>query len=877
MAITPYSDNPAFPPQRRRFNAVIAAWIAAGLTAVLVVTLAFIVLRDGLGNDIGVIDADPAGPFNRAPAVTFSYDYRARDGVTTSGWFTVTSDGHATGEIADYYAGRATYQATPDDAAVWGSEAWWARRHPELTSRTAGRWVKIDEGTAFPVDVRKEFTPLAISGLIRDIDENGAVLADYTERDGMPVIAKTYEDWTLVVSDAIPSTVVSLSGPLNPKRFTTARTSEGPAIVTADLNGDSEVRQAQDTMTRPYPLIEIIPQPSAKETAEIVDKGTTDTVSGKDSRAKPYAAPATSKQSEPQPPENLEKIVVPQPRLNGTINSSSCTTPTCSWSFTISNSGTGPATVTGYASATPGMGTVPVTIGTLAPGDTKSSSEITFPNPAPPGKTVTIDLQVIFYAPQIQGPDPDTYNKVAEKLPDDRSRGRFNDTLSRSPKPYKPLLIDTVDRLIEEGNSAAEALDSAERLVEANPSQGVYSPLPQHKRLFEAGKRFRGWDVLPGLTVPEVVPLYQESMNTVISELGRTAEPNVSLTTHTDSSGRPVATEVVSDTGSPEQSRCYLITGDGSMDIEHAVDEAIKDFTSDGSCQRHAVIIPDSPLTSVDQTGPSPNSQRDRTRLDDRIRGHRDKSRACTNGDANLSRLTVVTSSNRYEWAGQELCMVNASRTTKEQLDKINQLIPDSTIWTDLINAGVVKVDPTSKQLTEIKWRDKDEKCRPSYEEVEVKNKTPGSDDTRKSGYRALGAAAYLCDPPRKGETATKTPWDWPKSNAVTGKNQEIFARCHLVARQLGGRNITDNLVTCLQMPMNSPVMSGFEGDIRKLVKETDVLYISIPVYKGPAAPRREKSLSAIHVIAIAKNGTFLNRCFINRIIADTPARGDRC
>jgi hypothetical protein len=60
-------------------------------------------------------------------------------------------------------------------------------------------------------------------------------------------------------------------------------------------------------------------------------------------------------------------------------------------------------------------------------------------------------------------------------------------------------------------------------------------------------------------------------------------------------------------------------------------------------------------------------------------------------------------------------------------------------------------------------------------------------------------------------------------------------ARGHLLGRQLGGSgDLPENLVTLQQRPANSPVMSGFEGQVRKAVEGGQAVdYTSTPVYAG--------------------------------------------
>ena len=60
-------------------------------------------------------------------------------------------------------------------------------------------------------------------------------------------------------------------------------------------------------------------------------------------------------------------------------------------------------------------------------------------------------------------------------------------------------------------------------------------------------------------------------------------------------------------------------------------------------------------------------------------------------------------------------------------------------------------------------------------------------------------------------------------------------ARGHLLGKQLGGSgDDARNLVTIQQRPANTPVMSGFEGQVRQAVEGGQTVnYSSTPIYNG--------------------------------------------
>lgn len=87
-------------------------------------------------------------------------------------------------------------------------------------------------------------------------------------------------------------------------------------------------------------------------------------------------------------------------------------------------------------------------------------------------------------------------------------------------------------------------------------------------------------------------------------------------------------------------------------------------------------------------------------------------------------------------------------------------------------------------------------------------------------------------------------------------------ARAHLLGRQLGGSgDVPENLVTFAQNPANSPVMSGFEAQIRAAVERGEVLdFRATPVYDGNILVPR-----AITLEASGSNGFSLQVSILNQ------------
>ncbi|ARR56356.1 hypothetical protein HY78_24315 [Rhizorhabdus wittichii DC-6] len=93
--------------------------------------------------------------------------------------------------------------------------------------------------------------------------------------------------------------------------------------------------------------------------------------------------------------------------------------------------------------------------------------------------------------------------------------------------------------------------------------------------------------------------------------------------------------------------------------------------------------------------------------------------------------------------------------------------------------------------------------------------------------------------------------------------NGRLFneARGHLLGRQLGGSgDLAENLVTLQQNPANSPVMRGFENQVRSAVEGGQVVrYSSTPVYNGSNLAPRGITLSGKGSGGFDLNVTVLN------------------
>jgi hypothetical protein len=72
-------------------------------------------------------------------------------------------------------------------------------------------------------------------------------------------------------------------------------------------------------------------------------------------------------------------------------------------------------------------------------------------------------------------------------------------------------------------------------------------------------------------------------------------------------------------------------------------------------------------------------------------------------------------------------------------------------------------------------------------------------------------------------------------------------ARGHLLADMLGGSgDLRENLVTLQQVPANTPIMRGYESQVRAAVQNGQVVqYSSVPVYNGTGLAPSEIVITA--------------------------------
>ncbi|MEU5870579.1 DNA/RNA non-specific endonuclease [Glycomyces sp. NPDC047369] len=810
--------QPPWPtPAPRPRRPVPWGWVLALAVAVVSVLAAVsIVFIDASRPSKGLILADPGAAIANAPAVDFVYSYTLADGSTASGAMTVTEDGYASGTITDALGGTAEYRATPEGETVQGDQNWWGRRAPEQAGALADQWVAADPGVAFPLDVAGALTPDALADRIRTINTEGRVL---DTGPGAGLVAIEWEGWTLVRTSSLPSETVSLTGPIGD-----------------DLSGGASLGHASAPSTRHYTVTTepvfsqggsgtgtLAPAPAPAEAAEAVTEEASDPAATADGEAA-------------EPPIQQSEVVPLWPSFQATINAGTCSTPTCSWSGTVSNNGTGPGSATVTASVSPGMSAVTQSLGTIAPGGSASTSTMSFGNPAPtpaPGQTTSIMVlySLIVYSPELHGTDPERYRSLVEKLGGQEKQPRLDQALSKVDPNLATGLVDALSRMADSGTESETVLDAADTATEADPGAGEYSDVPLLEDLASAGDRFNGWDaVAPGLTStdPDTVLDFQAGVQAAVDTLTLPSQPTVTFLPSPRPDG---GTDTLLITQTPDSLECTQVTRVLDGDVPGAAvaaAELLNDPSGPAADYR-------SECTARIRVNPSPTAVPSPTGLDTarQLQEVLPGSTMCAGGPS-FDSLSVGSGNEVAEWPAAVLCASTPAEMEQAQLELLNSLAPDAAVLQGLADAGVITLaDGEVTGITPI--REEDRKCKspaPTYGPVHYEQY--GSDSLALGGNVASGAAAYLCGKLKNGQyPGAEKPWDWPSAQ-LTVNGQWLFAACHLLARQLGGGGGTNNLVTCFHPSTNNGYMNPFEQQVRASINENDhAIYIATPYFLG--------------------------------------------
>ncbi len=482
----PPGPPPSFPPPARPDKRIL--FIAAGLALVCAIAATLVLaFRDKTG--AAAVDA-AADRLGDQSAAAVEVDYFDPRGSFVSGSFTLDDDLDATGKITDPVSGTADFVAHSADAAIRADAAWWLRRDPGQAGVLGKRWISpgVDP---FPLDVIDTFTPDSLALLVGRIRERGTMTPPEDPFRGKAVIGMTWDGWTVLVTKKSPHRVLWLGGPITksgpvrpvswsgpPARPRSATpTAVNPSFryaVNPLAGGGADVRPALAPFAVPQPpyvsiTVPDVPDDAAASVREAV------------ARVLPSAATPGSGPAPAEPPS--ESSVVPKaPRFETTANATDCFSPTCTWTVTVTNTGDAPGEVSVLATVSPGMPTRTISIGTLKPGESRTTPPMTFTNPAPavPGRNTRISISYTAdtFSPTLTGASQATVRRL-------RTRGIQvppSSNLTDLPGPQSAVTMKALDLLSSKpGFRPDQVLSGVENAVRNNA-------FPELQALVESGR-----------------------------------------------------------------------------------------------------------------------------------------------------------------------------------------------------------------------------------------------------------------------------------------------------------------------------------------------------------------------------------------------------
>ncbi|WP_436528849.1 hypothetical protein [Actinoplanes sp. HUAS TT8] len=375
--------------------------------------LVYLRTRDDPGPKPAIAAAQAATALRDQDATALKATYFDQKGLDVTGDLTILKGGDTTGTLTDSGGGKAEYLASGENAEVRGDQAWWARRDPARLGILNNNWVR-PEGYAFPME-SNGLDPDALAGMVDWVRNGGAPADDVNTVAGVPVVGMRRDGWTVAFSRARPYRLVWFGGPLR----------EGTPIGSA-----GETTAA----TPPYisALVNVPPGDVKKVSL----------------------------------PENAlveEKTAAKLPAFDVTVNATTCKTVTCTWTVTVKNVGAAAGAATVIASVTPGMTRTQVkSLGTMAPGDSRTTTTFSFPNPAPTNKNVPADYRAEVYSPELHGDNLKLMRQLQEKgLVPGRSP-----VLSRLDPSQATAMLFTLDAMADYPKfDPDKALDATENAV----------------------------------------------------------------------------------------------------------------------------------------------------------------------------------------------------------------------------------------------------------------------------------------------------------------------------------------------------------------------------------------------------------------------------
>jgi hypothetical protein len=679
---------------------------------------------------------------------------------------------------------------------------------------------------------------------------------------GIPVVAKTWEGWTLVRTAALPAAIVSLSGPVDPEMFHSTVAPRATVATTGGLaSGDTADRGFAQTAVGQYGLVEVIPAPSTSQTATDASTTAGNTLAGRaPTTTTDPAAPSAPAEGEPPPP--LEAFPSVYPDFVASINAPFCDKPTCSVSVSVSNSGTGPGTAQVTTTVIPGLGPTTETLGPIAPGGSANTSTYSIPNPAPtpaPGQTTTGSAEVLvqIYSQEIGGTKPDRYNSLVDKLGGPAKQPSLDRILAPLSQIAKDVMVEAMNRMLDEEVTPDDTLGAAEEAVQAEPSRGEYADTPLLQQLANAGDRFTSWasvaELLNGAD-PAALPALLPGLEAAAQALAGPLAPTVSLTYLPIETAAPDAV-VVADYPDAEPNRCTSVVALSGADFAAAIERgaALGGEAAEDCAVEVRVVAP--------QEAPTVPRTAGTTELQELLAPA--VSTLCEGGDPGFERLTVVNDTGVRDWPATSVCAMARPLTEEQVVERLNTLGLPEAVLRDLEAKRLVTLG-TDGAIESIE-RPSREDCKSAYTNGGAPPATASSPN-HEDGPKAVYSAARLCKPlPTGSKAASITLWDWPSTTnplAPTGGGFSIYHRCHLVGNQLGGTG-TDaaNLVTCF-WGTNQNMRIEIETPVKQRVQSGEqVFYLSVPQYNGP-----DGELSGIRVVATGDKGFFQDSCFSNEM-----------
>ncbi|BCJ41075.1 hypothetical protein GCM10010168_46270 [Actinoplanes ianthinogenes] len=401
--------------------------------------LVYLQTRSDSSPDPKAAAAQAATALRGQDATSLKVSFFDQTGLDVTGDLTVTAGGTAQGTLTDAGGGKADFRAARADTAVRGDKAWWARRDAARVAALQGVWVR-PKGLAFPVETAA-LQPDSLAGMIDWVRSGGTAATDVRTVAGQPVVGLRRGGWTFLFSSAEPHRLVWFGGAVQ-DRAPIAPLQPGKPI---------NYRSSQLTPpTPPYVSALVNPPPENAEVADFPDAAVVE-----------------------------ENATAKRPAFEVEVNATTCRTTTCTWSVTVTNTGTAAGKASVVASVSPGMTQTQVTsLGTLQPGAIATTATMSFRNPAPTNQDVSADYRAEVFTEQLHGPNL----KVMRRLQEDGVVVGRSELLSGLDPSQLPTVLLALDAMRK-----APHFD-ADKAVQAMEDTVTYGGLPEVGELIGSGR-----------------------------------------------------------------------------------------------------------------------------------------------------------------------------------------------------------------------------------------------------------------------------------------------------------------------------------------------------------------------------------------------------